>query len=110
MNVAGVGPIQSIEISVDDMIRQAVQGAQATAATFEVGGSHIGRIFADDSHECRFELSHLTRDVCCGEGAQRWMRPPNCALAKLLLLGANISQAKHTCVSQLDGHLKSFAE
>lgn len=82
MDVAGVGPIQSIEISEDGMVRQAVHDTQAIATAFEIGGSHVGGIFADNVHECRFELGHLARDTIVGESVQRRMGPPECKLVK----------------------------
>ena len=71
-----VGPVQCVDIGVDDLVSQFGHNGEGKSVRGEVRRSHIGRVVSDDLSQRRLQELHLTDDVVPSESGEVSVGPP----------------------------------
>lgn len=75
LDVVGVGPVQGVNVGLDDVVAEASEGGQDLGVGGEVRGAHIGGNLVDDAPEGILKLGHLGLDVFDREGGKVGVGP-----------------------------------
>lgn len=70
-----VGPVQSVDVGLDDVVAQLAHGLEDEVVGGEIGRPHVGRVVAEDLHQRGFEEVHLRDDARVVESGEVGVRP-----------------------------------
>lgn len=63
LRAAGVGPVEGVNVRVDDLEAKASEGLEILGADAEVWWAHVGGRLSDDAVEGIVQLVHLVGDI-----------------------------------------------